>query len=148
MRLVVDTNVLVGDLLRTSGRDRIADERLELFIPEQQMEEARVEIPRRVSGFARRHGLSVHGAHGLTESLLRAIAANVVVIDEAIYAGYEVEARARSTRDPDDWPLVACALAIDGAVWTHDHDLFGTGVATWTSATLQGWLDRNPGGTP
>lgn len=144
MRLVVDTNVLVGDLLREAGRKRIANEHLELFIPEQQMEEATVEIPRRVEGFARRNGLSDEAADGLVEALLTAIAANVTVVDEAIYAGYEDEARARSARDPDDWPLVACALALDGAVWTHDGDLFGTGVATWTSTTLQGWLDRRP----
>lgn len=143
MRLVVDTNVLIGDLLRASGRERIADERLGLFIPEQQMEEATIEIPRRVEGFARRHGLSGDTASELIDSLLTAITANVTVVDEAVYSGYEEEARERSARDPDDWPLVACALALDGAVWTHDSDLFGTGVATWTTTTLQGWLDRN-----
>lgn len=144
MRLIVDTNVLVGDLLRSAGRERIKDERLELFIPEQQMEEAAVEIPRRVEAFARRRHLSKAAADDLVDALLTAIAANVTVVDEAVYAAYEDEARARATRDPDDWPLVACALALDGAVWTHDRNLFGTGVATWTSGTLQGWLDRSP----
>ncbi len=143
MRLVVDTNVLVGDLLRLAGRKRIADERLELFIPQQQMQEATVEIPRRVAAFAGKHGLGDDAVGELIGALLWAIAANVVVVDEAVYAGYEDEARARSDRDPDDWPLVACALALDGAVWTHDQDLFGTGVASWTTTTLQGWLDRN-----
>lgn len=144
MRLVVDTNVLVGDLLRVAGRERIADQRLELFIPEQQMEEGTVEIPRRVAAFTRRHNLEENAASELVDALLTTIAENVIVVDEAVYAGYEDEARARSVRDPDDWPLVACSLALDGAVWTHDADLFGTGVATWTSSTLQGWLDRTP----
>lgn len=144
MRLVVDTNILVGDLLRATGRERIADERLELFIPEEQLEEATVEIPRRVAAFARRHELTDAASTELVDALMAAIAENVVVVDEAVYAGYETEARARSVRDPDDWPLVACALALDGAVWTHDEDLFGTGVATWTSTTLQSWLDRSP----
>jgi hypothetical protein len=31
VRLVVDTSVLVGELLRVAGRERLADERLELF---------------------------------------------------------------------------------------------------------------------
>lgn len=35
MRLLVDTSVLVGELLRTSGRSRLGDERLQLFLPEQ-----------------------------------------------------------------------------------------------------------------
>jgi hypothetical protein len=108
------------------------------------MEEAAVEVPRRVAAFAHRHGLSDDAADELIEALLTAVAASVTVVDEAIYAAYEDEARARSERDLDDWPLVACALALDGGVWTHDSDLFGTGVATWTSHTLQAWLDRSP----
>lgn len=144
MRLVVDTNVLVGDLLRSAGRERLTDERLELFLPEQMWEEAEVELPRRVAAFARRHDLSDTSSAALLASLLEATSANVAVIDEPVYAAYEAEARARSVRDPDDWPLVACALALDAAVWTHDGDLLGTGVPTWTTETLQGWLDRHP----
>lgn len=75
-------------------------------------------------------------------ALIEGISANVAVVDEAVYAAYEDEAKARSVRDVDDWPLVACALALDAAVWTHDGDLLGTGVPTWTTQTLQGWLDR------
>ena len=103
-----------------------------------------VELPRRVAAFARRHGLSDASSGELLASLLEATAANVVVLDEAVYAAYEAEARARSVRDTQDWPLVACALALDAAVWTHDGDLLGTGVPTWTAETVQGWLDRHP----
>lgn len=144
MRLVVDTNVLVGDLLRSAGRARLADERLDLFLPEEMWNEAQVELPRRVAAFARRHDLSDTASGELLASLLEAIAANVAVIDEAVYAAYEAEARARSVRDTEDWPLVACALALDASVWTHDGDLLGTGVPTWTTETVQGWLDRHP----
>ena len=145
MRLVVDTNVLIGDLLRSAGRGRLADDRLDLFLPEQMWEETKVELPRHVSAFARRHDLSNASSGELVTSLLDAIAVNVPVIDEAVYAAYEAEARARSVRDAEDWPLVACALALDAAVWTHDGDLLGTGVPTWTTETVQGWLDRHPG---
>lgn len=143
MRLVVDTNVLVGDLLRPSGEERLADPRLEVFLPEAMWEEAQVEVPRRVAGFARRHGLAAESADELVRSVLAAVEANVAVVDRAVYAGYEREARARSPRDSFDWPLVACALALDAAVWTHDADLFGTGVATWTTSTLTSWLTRH-----
>lgn len=143
MRLVVDTNLLVGDLLRAAGRRRLADDRVELFLPEQMWDEAQVELPCRIGAFARRHELSKDRESALLHSLLEAIEANVAIVDEAVYAAAEDEARARSLRDPDDWPLVACALALDAAAWTHDGDLLGTGVATWTTAKLQGWLDRN-----
>jgi predicted nucleic acid-binding protein len=73
---------------------------------------------------------------------LEAIEANVVVIDEAVYAAIEEEARARSLRDPHDWPVVATALALSGGIWTNDNDFLGTGVPTWTTETLQRWLDR------
>ncbi len=58
MRLVVDTNVLVGDLLRVAGRERLADGRIELFLPEQVWSEAQTGPPRRVAAFGRRHGVS------------------------------------------------------------------------------------------
>jgi hypothetical protein len=41
-----------------------------------------------------------------------------------------------------DWPLVACALALDAG----DRDLVGTGVLSWITETVQAWLDHNPDG--
>jgi predicted nucleic acid-binding protein len=66
----------------------------------------------------------------------------VVILDEAVYSALEDESRARPSRDPADWPVVAAALALWTTIWTNDKDFFGTGVATWTTETLQGWLDR------
>jgi predicted nucleic acid-binding protein len=142
MRLVVDTGVLVGELLRERGRARLGDERLELFLPEQMWSETKVELPRRIKAFVRRRDLPPEVGAQLGDLCLEAVEANVVVLDEAIYSALEDEARARSLRDPNDWPVVASALALSAAVWTHDNDFLGTGVATWTTETLQGWLDR------
>jgi predicted nucleic acid-binding protein len=142
--LVVDASVLVGELLRAAGRRRLGDDRLELFLAEETGAEVRVELPRRIVRFARSRNLSQAEAEELTRVCVEAIEANLVTIDEAVYAAAEDEARARSVRDPDDWPLVACALVLDAAIWTNDDDLLGTGVATWTAATLQSWLDRHP----
>jgi predicted nucleic acid-binding protein len=144
MRLVVDTSVLVGELLRASGRARLGDDRLELFLPEQMWGETRVELPRRITAFIRRRGLDRGLGAELTEACLAAVDANIVVFDAAIYAALEDEARARSLRDPDDWPVVASALALAADVWTNDNDFLGTGVATWTTDTLQRWLERQP----
>lgn len=143
MRLVVDTSVLVGELLRRAGRDRLGDDRLELFLPEQVWGEVQVELPRRITAFVRRRGLDPVVGDELARRCVAAIDANVVVLDEAIYSAVEDEARARSRRDPADWPVVATALVLSASIWTNDNDFLGTGVATWTTETLQAWLDRS-----
>lgn len=43
-------------------------------------------------------------------------------------------------RDPDDWPIVAAALALNCPIWTEDKDFFGSGVATWTSDLVEIYL--------
>ncbi|HLH68854.1 MAG TPA: PIN domain-containing protein [Candidatus Dormibacteraeota bacterium] len=146
MRLIVDTTVLVGELLRAQGRERIADDRLDLFLPEQMWEEVQVELPRGIDAFARKRSLAPDLADELKKGCFAAIETNVDVVDLPVYSALEDEARSRSLRDPNDWPLVACCLALGAAVWTDDNDLFGTGVPTWTTQTLQAWLDRNPSG--
>lgn len=143
MRLVVDTSVLVGELLRASGRARLGDDRLALFLPERMWAETQVELPRRIRAFARRRDLAVLVADQLTALCVEAVEANVVVLDEAIYAAVEDEALARCQRDPADWPVVASALALSAGIWTNDNDFLGTGLPTWTTPTLQTWLERN-----
>jgi predicted nucleic acid-binding protein len=142
MRLVVDTSVVVGELLRRAGRERLGDARLELFLPEQMWSEVQIELPRRIAAFVRRRSLAVAVGDQLAQLCLAAIEANIVVLEEAIYSAIEDEARARAVRDPTDWPVVAAALALSASIWTNDNDFLGTGVATWTTETLQAWLDR------
>ena len=144
MRLVVDTSVLVGELLRQSGRTRLGDDRLELFLPEQMWNECKVELPRRTAAFARRRRLDRSIGDDLAAACIETIAANIAILDQAIYAAQEDEARARSLRDPADWAVVASALVLSAAIWTNDNDFLGTGVATWTTDTLRSWLERNP----
>lgn len=144
MRLVVDTSVLVGELLRVSGRARLADDRLDLFLPEMMWGELSVELPRRIETFATRHGLERAVATRLADACLEAVETNVAVLDAAVYSALEHEARDRSLRDPRDWPVVATALALGADIWTNDNDFLGTGVATWTTESLQRWLDRRP----
>lgn len=144
MRLVVDTSVLVGELLRASGRERVADDRLDLFLPERMWDEARVELPRRIASFTRRRGLDRSVGDELRSACLGAIEANIVVVDEAIYSPLEDEALARSLRDPTDWPVIATALVLHAGIWTNDNDFLGTGLATWSTDTIKSWLERNP----
>lgn len=144
MRLVVDTSVLVGELLRAAGRDRLGDDRLELFLPERMWNETRVELPRRITAFGRRRHLDKTATDALAVACIEAVEANVVVLDESIYAAVEDEALSRTLRDPADWPVVASALVLSADIWTNDKDFLGTGIATWTTDTLRRWLQRNP----
>jgi predicted nucleic acid-binding protein len=146
MRLVVDASVLVGELLRKDGRRRLGDERLELFLPEQTWEETSIELPRRIAAFARHRGIAAEAADNLARLCGLAIDANIAIVDAAVYAALEEEARSRALRDASDWPLVACAIALAAGIWTGDNDFLGTGVATWTTETLKVWLERNPDG--
>jgi len=146
MRLVVDTSVLVGELLRARGRARLGDDRLELFLPERMWSEAQVELPRRIAAFTRRRALAPEVGAELTRLSLDAVTRNVAVLEEPVYSALEDEARARSRRDPGDWPVVATALAVSAAIWTLDNDFLGAGIPTWTTETLQVWLDRHPDG--
>ena len=71
----------------------------------------------------------------------------VRVVDRSEYEVMKPAALARiSPRDPDDWPILACALALKCPIWTEDRDFFGTGVATWTTALVELYFtDPNPG---
>lgn len=142
MRLIVDTSVLVGELLRARGRERLGDRRLDLFLPQQTWAETTRELPGRITAFARNRHLDATVADELTTKCLRAVTGNIAIVAAAVYSAWEKEARARSRRDPDDWPVVACALALSAGIWTNDNDFLGTGVATWTTETLQLWLER------
>jgi predicted nucleic acid-binding protein len=134
--LVVDASVLVAELLRSSGRARLAHANLALFIPEHTWSEVQYELPRRVMRLAERAGLTAEERHGLITLFFAAVEANVMIVPEAAYAPLEPEARWRIERDPQDWPTVALALALEAAIWTEDRDFLGCGVATWTTATL------------
>ena len=146
MRLTLNTSVLVGEVLRARGRERLGDDRLDLFLPERMWDELQVELPRRIRAFVRRRQLENRVADELAGLSIAAVDANAVVVDEAIYAAVEDEARDRCLRDPSDWPVVACALSLTAGIWTNDNDFLGVGVPTWTTGTLQVWLDRHQEG--
>jgi predicted nucleic acid-binding protein len=58
-------------------------------------------------------------------------------VEEADYASHEPEARRRmADRDPDDWPVVALALARELPVWSQDRDLEAAGVTIYTTGAL------------
>jgi len=69
---------------------------------------------------------------------LTALQTAVQAVDHAEYEAMKSAALARvGPRDPDDWPVLACALLLNCPIWTEDRDFFGTGVATWTTALVE-----------
>ena len=61
----------------------------------------------------------------------------VDLIGNEVYSQFESTARERlGDRDPDDWPILAAALAIGCPIWTEDTDFFGCGVPTWTTSRV------------
>ena len=70
--------------------------------------------------------------------VLDELSALIECIDPEVYGHLELLARERlRTRDEDDWPVLATALALGCPVWTEDADFFGVGVATWTTDRVE-----------
>ncbi len=66
-----------------------------------------------------------------------------ILCNRKTHEAFESQARERLVRrDPDDWPILANALALECAIWTEDRDFFGVGVATWTSDRVEIYLRR------
>jgi hypothetical protein len=38
-------------------------------------------------------------------------------------------------------PALALALQLECAIWTEDQDVFGIGIATWTTNTVERYLE-------
>ncbi len=61
----------------------------------------------------------------------------IEVIPLTTFEHLEAVARRRIPRDPNDWPSVALAIALNAGILTNDHDFLGCGCATWTFETLR-----------
>lgn len=137
--LVLDANIVLRAVLGTRVRSLI--ERygvsVPLFLPASCLEEVREYLP----SLCAKRCWEIAPAVALLEALL----AFVRVADPAFYGPHEYEARRRiGFRDVEDWPVVALALALEAPVWTEDSDFFGSGVATWTTETVEIYLSDDP----
>ena len=132
--LVVDANILVRAVLGRRVRDVIEGAgNVSFFVPET----AFVEAEENVAALAIKRG----GEPEVALAFLRSLGHLVELIGCEVYGQFEVEARERlDKRDPDDWPMLASALALGCPIWTEDTDFFGCGVATWTTDRVQMFL--------
>jgi predicted nucleic acid-binding protein len=136
VRLAVDASILIAELPRTRGQRLITNSSLELIVAEHAWEETRYELPRRLVARERHGQLAEGGAERVFRNCLLLVETNVLIVQSAVYAEFEVVARRRVPRDARDWPTVALALALEAGIWTADADFLGCGVPTWTTETL------------
>ena len=133
--LVVDANILVRAVLGKRIRSVIETycDAVSFFVPEAAYAEAEEHLPRL---FIKRGGDPDKAL-----ALLGALRNLVELIGSDVYGEFEAEAQERlGQRDPDDWPILASALALRCPIWTEDTDFFGCGVATWTSDRVRVFL--------
>ena len=133
--LVVDANILVRAVLGTRVRQVIETYAgsASFFVPESAYSEAEEHLATLI---VKRGG---HPEKAL--ALLRSLERLVDLIGAEVYGAFETEALERlGPRDPEDWPILASALALGCPIWTEDTDFFGCGVATWTSNRVQMFL--------
>lgn len=144
MRVVVDANILVGQLSRDQGRRLLKHPNLQLLITEQAWSEAWHEFPRRLQRRVAAQTFSAEAVEN-TLSVTQQIAEEYITrMPLEAYALYESEARLRIPDDPDDWPTVALALAANASIWTEDKDFFGCGIAVWRTPQMRAIPETEP----
>lgn len=136
MRLVVDANILVAELMRQRGRELIVHPELKLYMAEKAWDEACHELSKRVAAMVQKGIFSQDAGQKLLVDAIALAEAKVSLLPHEVYASLETTARARIPRDPDDWPTVALALVLEAAIWTSDKDFLGCGLPTWITDTL------------
>ncbi len=142
MRLVIDVNILVAELIRQRGRELILHSTWELYMPEKQWEEACYELDKRMKIMTKKGIFSPQTAENLLKEALYLTELKVSFIPFEFYSHYETIALSRIPRDPDDWHTVALALSINAGIWTNDQDFLGCGIATWKTDTLISYLTQ------
>jgi predicted nucleic acid-binding protein len=135
-RIVLDANVLLRGAFGLRVRNLLASyqETVAFYTPDLCVEEALRHAPKIAKG------RNIDPEHSRTY-LSQLFQTCINVVDRTLYEEFETRAQARiSSRDPDDWPIVATAMLLDAPIWTEDQDFFGTGVATWTSNKIEIYL--------
>lgn len=134
--LVLDANILIRAILGRRVRQIIEtyeSQGLRFFTPDVAFADTEKYLPL----LLKKRGVPLAD---LTASLgyLRSL---VEPVHSELYALFESEARLRLRgRDEDDWPVLASALGLGCGVWTEDADFFGTGVAVWTTNSVEIFL--------
>lgn len=126
--IVLDANILIRAVLGKRVRELILENAgtVKFFAPTVAFDDAKKYLPAL---------LEKRGASGVVAlAVLTSLESMVQSVDEETYSDMRQQAMQRiSARDVDDWPILACAMALGCPVWTEDADFFGTGVPIWTT---------------
>jgi predicted nucleic acid-binding protein len=133
--LVLDANILMRAVLGRRVRELLEtyEDAVSFYSPNICFDDAR----RYLGDLLERRGRDPQAGLMALEQL----SGIVQLVERSLYTDYEQVARERvELRDPDDWPVLAVALLLDLPIWTEDQDLFGSGVATWTTDRVELYL--------
>jgi predicted nucleic acid-binding protein len=135
--IVVDANILIRAVLGRRARqllDHYAARGLRFFTVDVGFDDANKYLPALPKNRGR-PGVDFAASLAYLRGLIE-------TIDRELYAAFETEARNRlHGRDEDDWPVLACALALGCGIWSEDADFFGTGIAVWTTSRIEIFLE-------
>ncbi len=137
--LVLDANIVVRAVLSTKVRTWIerSSSNVRFFTPDVCFDDAEKYVP---LIFEKRKLPSEPAME-----VLAGISRIIQIVEADIYGDYSEEAKQRiAVRDPDDWPIVAAALALNCPIWTEDADFFGAGIATWTTDRIHLFVTPTP----
>jgi predicted nucleic acid-binding protein len=133
--LILDANILIRAVLGPKVRNLILDnaEKVRFFAPEVCLADAKKYLPEILS----RKGLDPSLAIDVLDGLLN----HIQLLENDWLEDFEEPSRERmQSRDPDDWPVLAAALALDCPIWTQDADFFGVGVVTWSTQHIESFF--------
>ena|SRR3990167_6743577 len=133
--IVLDANILIRAVLGSRTRNLI--ERyagaVHFLAPDVAFQDAHRHLPE----ILKKRGIAKEPALAVLAQLEQIVQS----LPHEYYGSFQERSLNRiSTRDPDDWPIVACALALNCPVWTEDADFFGAGIATWTTNRVEYYL--------
>lgn len=134
--LVLDANILVRLVLGRRVRELVLEhaDRVAFFTPRVCYADARKYLPGLLTA------RNIDPASAL--AVLERFESIVRVLDESVFVAMRAQALARiESRDADDWPVLAAALALGLPLWTEDRDFFGTGIPTWTTDRVALYLN-------
>lgn len=142
MLLVVDANILIGELLRKKGRELIQHPQLDLYISERVFSESSYELNKRVNIMVKQGKMDQTLGNEVFEEAKSIIESFINVVPKEEYKHLENKAKKRIPRDPNDWECVAIALLLNIDIWTNDEDFLGCGIATWSTNTIRYYISK------
>lgn len=133
--LILDANILIRAVLGLKVRNLILDnaEKVRFFVPEVCLADAKKYLPEILSSKGLNPSLAIDVLHGLMS--------HIHLLESDWLEDFEEASKERmQSRDPDDWPVLAAALALDCPIWTQDADFFGVGVVTWSTQHIESFF--------